>query len=432
MRSILALAGKDIRLLLRDRTGAFFVLVFPLLFAIFFGVIFSGEGGETSAIPIALVDEDSSDGSRSFFAQLDSAKELDVLKTSREEAVALVQRGKRVAYIVLQRGFGAARDRMFWGDPAQIEIGLDPSRKAEASLLQGVLTGYYMQGIGAVFADPGKMRGSLQSAVKSIGNAPEAEQRFLEPLRGSLLKMDEFYARADSARQDSRRSAAYTGWNPRNYVPLQVQVSDVSVQRSGPHNPFDVTFPQAIIWAIIGCTASFVISLVSERSRGTLVRLLMAPLNERQILAGKGLACFLSVVGVSFLLLLFANVVFQVKPHSYSLLALAVVCAALCFAGIMMLLAVLGKTEASASGIGWAVLLVMAMIGGGMIPLFFMPSWMLALSSLSPIKWAVLAMEGAIWRGFTFGGMLFPCGILAGIGVVCFGLGSRLFARRGF
>ncbi len=427
MREILALAGKDIKLLLRDKTGAFFVLFFPLLFAIFFGVIFSGEGGKTAAIPIVLVDEDSSDGSRGFCALLDSAQELSVLKTTREEAVALVQRGKRVAYIVLQSGFGAARERMFWGDPAQIEIGLDPSRKAEASLLQGVLTGYYMRGIGDVFADPDKMRGNLQSAVKSISEAPEDEQRFLEPLRGSLLKMDEFYARADSAQQDSHRSSAYAGWNP-----LQVHISDISVQRSGPHNPFDVTFPQAIIWAIIGCTASFGISLVSERTRGTLVRLLMAPLKKQQILAGKGLACFLSVVAVSVLLLLFANIVFQVKPHSYSLLLLAVVCAALCFVGIMMLLAVLGKTEASASGIGWAVLLVMAMIGGGMIPLFFMPSWMLTLSSLSPLKWTVLALEGAIWRGFTLQEMLFPCGVLAAIGVLCFILGAKLFTQRGF
>lgn len=424
MREILALAGKDIRLLLRDRTGAFFVLIFPLLFAVFFGVIFSGEGGETAAIPIALVDEDRSDGSRDFFALLDSAKELDVLETSREEAVSLVQRGKRVAYLVLPSGFGAARERIFWGDPAQIEIGLDPSRRAEAGLLQGVLTGYYMQGIGDVFANPDKMRGSLQSAVKSIDDAPQAERRFLEPLRSSLMKMDKFFAMADSARRDTPSSSAYTGWNP-----LKVQVSDVSVLRSGPHNPFDVTFPQAIIWAIIGCTASFGISLVSERFRGTLVRLLTAPLKKQQILAGKGLACFFSVIAVSFLLLLFANVVFQVKPHSYSLLLLANVCSALCFVGIMTLLAVLGKTEASASGIGWAVLLVMAMIGGGMIPLFLMPSWMQTLSHLSPLKWAVLALEGAIWRGFTLQRMLFPIGVLLAIGAVSFSLGAKLFSR---
>ena len=40
MRSLLTLAGKDLRLLVRDRAGLFWVLFFPLIMAIFFGSIF--------------------------------------------------------------------------------------------------------------------------------------------------------------------------------------------------------------------------------------------------------------------------------------------------------------------------------------------------------------------------------------------------------
>ena len=93
-----------------------------------------------------------------------------------------------------------------------------------------------------------------------------------------------------------------------------------------------------------------------------------------------------------------------------------------------MLLSVLGKTEQSAGGIGWAVLLVMAMLGGGMIPLFIMPGWMQTLSHVSPVKWSILAMEGAIWRGFSFGEMMLPCGILLGVGLACFAIGVRAFS----
>ncbi len=39
IRVILTIAAKDLRLLLRDRTNAFFVIVFPLAIAIFFGSI---------------------------------------------------------------------------------------------------------------------------------------------------------------------------------------------------------------------------------------------------------------------------------------------------------------------------------------------------------------------------------------------------------
>ena len=97
------------------------------------------------------------------------------------------------------------------------------------------------------------------------------------------------------------------------------------------------------------------------------------------------------------------------------------------FVGIMMLLAVSGKTEQAVGGIGWAVLIVMSMLGGGMIPLFFMPSWMRTIGTFSPVKWSVLAMEGAVWRGFSLVEMLKPCGILVGVGVVCFAVGVRVF-----
>jgi ABC-2 type transport system permease protein len=97
------------------------------------------------------------------------------------------------------------------------------------------------------------------------------------------------------------------------------------------------------------------------------------------------------------------------------------------FVGIMMFLSVLGKTEQSAGGIGWAILLVMAMLGGGMIPLFAMPSWMKIVSDISPVKWAILAMEGAVWRQFSFQEMLLPCGILLAVGVATFAVGVRAF-----
>jgi ABC-2 type transport system permease protein len=94
----------------------------------------------------------------------------------------------------------------------------------------------------------------------------------------------------------------------------------------------------------------------------------------------------------------------------------------------MMLLSVLGKTQEAASGIGWAVLLIFSMLGGGMIPYFIMPSWMHTLSHLSPVKWSILALEGAIWRRFTVAEMALPCGILLCAGLVFFAIGVRAFS----
>lgn len=69
--------------------------------------------------------------------------------------------------------------------------------------------------------------------------------------------------------------------------------------------------------------------------------------------------------------------------------------------------------------------MILAMIGGGTIPLFVMPPLMQTMSGISPFKWAILAVEGAIWRGFTPREMLLPCGILLALGAVCFTIGVK-------
>jgi ABC-2 type transport system permease protein len=111
-------------------------------------------------------------------------------------------------------------------------------------------------------------------------------------------------------------------------------------------------------------------------------------------------------------------------------LVLAIVCAAFCYTGLMMALAGFGKTEKAVSGSAAAVFMPLAMIGGGMIPLAFMPAWMLPVSNISPTKWNILALEGAIWRGNSLVEMLLPCGVLLAIGAAGFWLGVRFLSRQ--
>jgi ABC-2 type transport system permease protein len=208
---------------------------------------------------------------------------------------------------------------------------------------------------------------------------------------------------------------------------LTIDQKPAAVETQGPRSSFDFTFPQGILWGVLGCASTFGIGLVAERTRGTLVRLQAAPLSRAQILGGKALACLLAILGVEAALVAIGILAFGVRPSSYPLLALAGFASAIGFVGIMMALSTLGQTEKSASGAAWAVLLVMSMLGGGMVPLFVMPPWMATASHLSPIKWAILAFEGALWRGFGPAEMLLPCAILVAVGVSTFALGAKLF-----
>ena len=203
------------------------------------------------------------------------------------------------------------------------------------------------------------------------------------------------------------------------------------MKRAAPRNGFEITFVQGMIWGIIGCVMSFAVGLVAERTHGTFVRLQMAPVSAAQLLGGKALACLVTLLLMQTLLLTVGMLFFGLRVTSPLLLVAAMLSASIGFVGVMMLVASLGRTEEAASGAGWAIMMPMAMLGGAMIPLIAMPAWMIGVSHVSPIKWAVLALEGAIWRGFGPADMLLPCGILLTLGIVSFAAGSRALQRFG-
>jgi ABC-2 type transport system permease protein len=169
--------------------------------------------------------------------------------------------------------------------------------------------------------------------------------------------------------------------------------------------------------------------MVVERTRGTFLRLRLAPISKLQILAGKGLACFMACVSVMTVLLTLGITIFDVRIGNPLILIAAVLASAICFVGIMMAASVLGKTEQAVGGSSMAILLIFSMTGGGMIPLLFMPSWMQKVSNLSPAKWSILASEGAIWRGFSYSEMLLPLGVLISIGIVGFAIGVTILFK---
>jgi ABC-2 type transport system permease protein len=96
----------------------------------------------------------------------------------------------------------------------------------------------------------------------------------------------------------------------------------------------------------------------------------------------------------------------------------------------MMFICTLGRTEQSAGGAGWAMLMVMTMLGGGMVPLVFMPSWLRSLSHISPVKWSIFALEAGVWRNLSFVEMIKPLALLLAIGATAFMFGISMLRRQ--
>jgi ABC-2 type transport system permease protein len=457
MRVILTIAAKDLRLLLRDRTNAFFVIVFPLAIAIFFGSIF---GGSSRSIPVAVVIESAGPAATDFANALEKDSTLSVrILPSREEADASVRLGRVAACVIIPKTFDADLEKAMAGSRAIVEVHCDPARQAESGLVVGKLNEHAMRAIVRMFTNPkinSKMLAQSKLALVLNPNMTSQQRERVSDVLESvqeLFKQQNREAAAAAAAETSKKIAgsvngdsasnntengnvpvstpsSATSPDPFLALPIKIQSSTLASESTEPPSTFAVTFPQGLAWGFVGCIGAFGAGMAEERRRGTFMRLLLAPCTIFSVLAGKSLACFTACVTMSLFMLLVATLGFHVSVQNWFMLALAIATCSFAFSGFTMALSGLFKNnEGSARSAGNAIVLVLVMIGGGTIPIAFMPPFLRAASQGSPFSWAILAIEGAVWRGFAFTEMLAPLGILLFIGALGFVLGN-LFIQK--
>lgn len=446
MNTALAIAFKDLRLLCRDKAAAFFTFGFPLLIAIFFGAIFGGGGG-SGKMKVVVVDEDGGPAAKAFIQDLQSDSALDVDDTystsekgqpaknvpyTKAEAERAVRRGNVRAAILVPKGFEENTANMFGGGGLEVEAIVDPSAKAESGLLTGKLNEIAFKTMSRAFQDPALMKTRMDAARDSIlknEDLSSAQKALFTTMFGSIEAVSGMQKKKEASNnqagkhdEDPGSSEGTSGWQP-----VRVHVRELASEENKPSNSYEVSFPQGIVWGLMGCVTAFGAGLASERSAGTLMRLMTAPVSRGMILIGKGLACFIACALVQIMLLLAGAVIFKIQIHQPLAMAFVIVVGSIGFTGLMMLIAGLSRTEGAAQGAGRAVILVLALIGGGSIPIAFMPPFMQTISSVSPFKWETLAIEGALWRGLTLTELALPLGILAGVGVLGWVVGTSCF-----
>jgi len=64
------------------------------------------------------------------------------------------------------------------------------------------------------------------------------------------------------------------------------------------------------------------------------------------------------------------------------------------------------------------------------MPSYLAPEWLEVVGRASPVRWAILAFEGAMWRGLEARDLVAPCAASIGTGCAAFALGARCFRWR--
>lgn len=380
MSALLAIASTSLRRFFRDRSNIFFVLVLPLLLVVAIGLQFGDAGSAGQVVVVgsgALTDEVSSG--------LESQNLVVDRMSDAEAAREVVARGRADAAVLVE-----AADERAWsaGDPV------------EATVI------------------PGSQAGG-QAAAATIASVVST----LSDRRAAVTALTE---RGIDRAQAERALDSVGAVGPT--VEVTTVGEDLGEEFSG-LGAFDLGAAQelSLFMFLTALTGSAL--LIQSRELGVTRRELSAPVTPAQVIAGEALARFAISMTQGLYLVIGTAVLFGVNWGDP--LATGLVLAG--FAGVSAAAAmVLGSTvdnANAANGLGIGLGLVMAALGGSMLPLELFPDSLRTVSAFTPHHWAYEAYSEIQRRGGGVTDVLPQLGVLVAMTAVLLPLGSWLLRR---
>lgn len=415
MKKVLWIVRKNFKLVTSDWKGLFFAFLLPFALASITGLAFSGTAGRgASKFPVAVLALDDHPAVEKLIASLEESDSLEIERVDDEEAVRTrIRKRKLLAAVIIPPGTGETLAQgLFSPEKAELRLLIDPSRQVERGVLQGILMEKTLRVLSADMMNPVKARDRMREGLAAIeaggeGGNDEERDRWAEFMRTGI----EMFERLEEAQEAEEASDGEGGaFQPAFSRPFSLEVEPVTGGEKGAQaNVFAQTFSGTSVMFLLFGVMSAAANLVQERQKGTLRRILTAPVSRVQILSGEALFYFL--FSLSQLTVLFAAgaLMFGIPFHgSKPGLLLIAGSTAAAVTGFGILIAAVGRTQKQIEGISILVILTMSAIGGSMFPVWLMPEFMQTLAGATINKWAVLGFEGATWRGMSFAEILWP------------------------
>jgi ABC-2 type transport system permease protein len=418
----LTLARKDIRLFFRDRTGVLLGFLMPAALVTIFGYLMGLMGGDSGGGPMSravlwVADADETEQSQAF---VDALRQSDLLRVrpsldadgvptgdpvTAESLRQQVIDGEVNHALLIEAGFAGA---LAVGEAPQLTMVRDPGRQLEAQL-----AGYgVMQALGIV------TEGGIYTA------------RLAEQLRAAEVPEVIISGMQDMKVEGVDMMSVFSGeglMQTEDHVP--------------PERPQNVSFMQAqavggiaVMMVLFGLTAVST-TLLSEREKGTMKRLLSLPVPPGSILLGKALAT--GLVGLLQLMMLFAvgELLFSIgiwrDPFTLLALIISTVAAASAFG---LLIASWARTVKQAEGMSTLIILVMSCLGGSWFPLQILdlPMPIQVGMRMTINHWSVSGFQDLFWhtRSLADSSIQLSIGVLWLFTILASALALRLFRKR--
>lgn len=382
MSPVAAIAGLEVRRFLRDRSNIFFVFIFPLLLILLLGSQFGSSaaatrvaiaGGAGTALEKALAEQLTSDG-------------LQVYSGSPQAIREEISRGRTDVGLFISEQAAQAFDD---GVQAHMEV-LTASQASGQAALQKVRASVQ------IVSSRQSQLSALMEAGLTGDAARAALERSKEQVHGPTIDL------ADSA--------------------------DVSQEFRG-LGQFDLGATQQLLLFIFLSSLTGAVALIQARRLGVVSRTLAAPLSARQAVSGLALGRFGIAVVQGIYILIGTALLFGVDWGNLWLTALVLAAFSAVAAAAAMVIGSLLDHDGAATGLGIGAGLVLAGLGGCMVPPEFFPEPLNTISSFTPHRWAYEALADIQRHDGTLADIMPSVGVLVALAVVLLAVGARLLLR---
>ncbi len=370
MRSAALLAGKDLLATARDRLSLIFLLVMPLAFTTFFGLLFGG-GSEVHKLPLAMWDADASAASAQLVTGLEESRVVRVEVKERDEFERWIADERVAAGLIIPAGYGEA---------------LGSGKQAE-------LTFVAIQGAGgaATVASEVRARAGEQVTVELASRAA-AEAVWATrstPLGTREAAVTETASRARPAVEQALSRPA-----------VSVEVVKAGAAAGQTPTGFVLSSPGMMVNFILFSLMTAGVSLIMERQNGTLQRLMTTRLRRAQLIGGKTAGMLLLTFLQQVLLVGVAQVLFGVDYlRDPAALLLMMVALSLVASTLGLLLAAVLRSEQALIATTVLVSMAMAALSGAWFPLEVTGETFRSVGHVLPTAWILDGLRGIVVRG---------------------------------
>lgn len=381
MRAAWAVTVVELRRFLRDRSNIFFTFIFPFMLVVVIGAQF---GGGASNGRVVLTDETSALGKR-IAAEL-TARELTVEVDPAAQARETLARGRADAGVLIEAEDAAAFEA---GEPVQLDLVLAST--------------------------------SGSSAVAQLVRSAVAE---IDREQAGVAALEQVGVGSGTA-QDAWRDAE-------EQVPsadVQVVDTDEVSQAFAGVTGFDVGASSQVLLFVFLTALAGSATLIDARRHRVIARTLAAPVSTAAVVGGQALGRWVIAFFQGVYVMAGTALLFGVSWGNVGLGLLVLAVFATVAAGTAMAIGSLLDNEGAASGLGVGLALVLAALGGCMVPQEIFPASLKFVSSLTPHGWGYRAFAEIQRHDGTLADIAGQLGVLAGFAVVTLLLGSLLLRR---